>query len=75
MCIYKRLFLSVQVRFLTEKITLQAGIEPTAWWLTATRSTAELLKIIKINGNSVINNRHLEKMETVLLDYSYQFFH
>ena len=29
----------------SKKKSLQAGFEPTSWWLTATRSTTELQKI------------------------------
>jgi hypothetical protein len=38
-------------------VSLQAGIEPTSWWLTATRSTAELLKKKKLAFFDTRNHR------------------
>jgi hypothetical protein len=79
--------LSVQIRLFPKyKITLikidslQVGFEPTSLWLTAIRSTTELLKKqIKIyraiNDNILLKCLHLVEMESELKNLCLQCFH
>lgn len=56
---YKKLFLNMQI------ISLQVGLEPTTEWLTATRSTAELLKKkFSVYNNQLLFVLNLNEMES-----------
>jgi hypothetical protein len=70
---------SVQVRLLPNIFytkTLQAGFEPTSWWLTATRSTTELLeKFINADNNLLKLFLNLNEMDNLLKDLFVEHCH